>query len=99
MGESGNYGDDSWDACRMGLLSRLEPTQKPLEERVAERMAGLSVTSRQHAMARIVREEEAKSDLAPWSMQRPSRQGDLRRGYSSHETTHDDGPFRAFGGG
>jgi phage terminase large subunit len=59
--------------CRYGLLSRIEPAQKPIELRVAERVAGLTMTSRQHAIPRILRDEEQNEQMAPWSMRRPSR--------------------------
>lgn len=72
-GSSGNFGDDSWDSVRMGLLSRLDPAQAPLEVRVAERVKHLDLTSRQHFIPRVIREEQRRTDMVPWSMQRGRR--------------------------
>jgi hypothetical protein len=72
-GEDG-YGDDSWDSVRYGLMSRLEPGQAPLEERVLARVAHLKdQTARQHFIPRILRQEQQATDDAPWSMRRPNR--------------------------
>jgi hypothetical protein len=67
-------GDDPADAARYGLKSKLSPAQAPLDERVLSRVAHLTdQTSRQHFIPRVLREERANTDLAPWSMRRPTR--------------------------
>lgn len=67
-GASGSYGDDSWDSVRMGLLSRLEPGQPPLAVRVEERVKNLDYTSRQHFIPRILREEQRRTTMLPFTM-------------------------------
>lgn len=67
-GATGNYGDDSWDSVRYGLLSRLGPQQAPLEVRVEERVKHLDYTSRQHFIPRVLREEQLRSDMTPFTM-------------------------------
>lgn len=72
-GEDG-FGDDSWDSVRYGLYSKLTPGQMPLEMRVLNRVAHLpDMTSRQHHIAKVIREEEAASDGMPWTMHKPQR--------------------------
>lgn len=72
-GISGDYGDDSWESVRMGLLSRLQPEQAPLEVRVSERVKHLDYTSQQHFIPRVLREEKSRTNMAPWSMKRAGR--------------------------
>ncbi len=72
-GASGSYGDDSWESVRMGLLSKLGPAQAPLEQRVWDKVKHLNMTSRQHAMAKVIKMEAAKSTMLPWTMKRPQR--------------------------
>ena len=54
-------GDDPADAARYGLKSRLRPGQKPLEQRVIERVTATDPTTRAIQIRRLLDEEHRRA--------------------------------------